>query len=269
MFRIKQTLVKIVDYAYKDSNVLEIYKKFYVEVSNKNLKSKHGDYTGSLHRIRIYNLYRKDAAIIVATIHELAHHIDYINRGKTNHDDNFYAVYKKLLYAAIDLEIFSIAEYMEAKKDAADSNKVREMLRYYKKTEITPSSTADSSNNTKLIIVKNCYELRFLLKKNGYFYNGINRTWEKETVNIANEIRFLNELAVEYEIRDINTMEFNVNRCIVAREGSYDIKEELRKQGFKWRKNERVWELEVPENSIEYVLEELKNTYKNVCFFIK
>lgn len=76
MIQLKNILCDLADYAYRDNPKLEQYKHFYIVVSNENRKSFHGDYNERIHRIRIFNAYRDDAAIIATTIHELTHHID-------------------------------------------------------------------------------------------------------------------------------------------------------------------------------------------------
>lgn len=82
MIKIKNILCDVLDYAYPDSDKLGEYKRFYVEMINETRKGFHGDYHGMTHHIRIYNLYRDDASIVVTTLHELAHHVDHVNRGE-------------------------------------------------------------------------------------------------------------------------------------------------------------------------------------------
>ncbi len=239
VLQIKYILNDLVQQTYKDSPRLAEYKKFYVEISEKVLKSKHGDYNIKLHRIRIFNLYRSDAAIAGTTIHELAHHIDNVNRGTTDHGKEFYAEYQKLLYMGLDMGLFSKGEFLAATKDAADSNKVTKMIETYQIKDIGYRAGQNK------ISVKNCYEQRETLKQRGYQWNKINKAWERNVTNmeIEQEIKFLNEIALKPEIGNATAISLNRKEHIVAGKGSYDIKEALKKEGFHFT-DKKKWEKE-------------------------
>ena len=240
MLQVRNVLCDILNYAYPKNDKLEKFKKFYVEMSNKNLKSKHGDYTLKTHHIRVFNLYRDDAAIIATTIHELAHHVDYVSRGTTNHDKEFYDVFKILLYAALDMKIFDTKDFLSANKDAADSNKIAKMISYYK-----PKETNYKKNKQK-IIVKNCYDIKDKLSKNDFKFNGVNKTWEKEVDkdNVENELLILSNSSATYEIIDANVISFDKKRYMYVKNGSYEIKDELSKMNFTWDGKRKVWKKE-------------------------
>lgn len=131
MIKIKNILCDVLDYAYPDSDKLGEYKRFYVEMINETRKGFHGDYHGMTHHIRIYNLYRDEASIVVTTLHELAHHVDHVNRGKLDHGKEFYAVYKQLLHTALNMHLFDKEQFINATRDASDSNKVAKMINDY------------------------------------------------------------------------------------------------------------------------------------------
>lgn len=247
MIQVKNILCDIIDNTYGKHPNTTMYKKFYIEISERNLKSRHGDYHPKYKKICIYNLYRDDAAIIATTIHELAHHVDFINRGTTNHDNEFYSVFKILLYSALDMKIFKIEDFLNANKDAADSNKITKMIEFYH-----PKETNYKKNITK-VVVKNCFDVKNKLKEQNYYYNAINKTWEKEIDNnsINNEISFLKELKVEYEIMDANTITFEKVRYMYIGEGSFEIKEKLKEFGFVFDGKSKSWKKEY--NEKEYV----------------
>lgn len=261
MITVKNALNDLVDYAYPHHEKLGEYKKFYVEISKENRKSVHGDYHTKTHHIRIFNLYRADAAIIATTIHELAHHIDYCNRHTTDHQKAFYKVYEHLLKTALDMRLFSRDEFCLAIADASDSNKVRRMIDSY-----VPQKT-DYKKDVSIISVKNAYRFKDNLKSSGYHYNKLDNSWEKETSNISSEIDFLNKLSyerdekIEYEIRD-NLLKFEKKNYILAQDGSYDIKDELKADGFFFSKNQKGWEKEGDEKE----LREYKQKYPNVSW---
>lgn len=245
MFQIKVILNDLVNYTYKNSSKLEEYQKFYIELSKKNLMSKHGDYQGKIHRIRIFNLYRADAAIVATTIHELAHHIDYVNRGKSDHGEEFYAEFKKLLYMGLNMGLFSKTEFLNATKDASDSNKIAKIIKDYQPVDVGYKS------NRKTIEVFNCYEQREILKEKGYGWNKINKAWEKEVceTDTAEETAFLEELGVKWNIRNTAAISFKRKNLILAGKGSYDIRDELKSDGFRFSENKK-WEKEGTEEEL-------------------
>ncbi len=132
MLQVKNILCDLVDYAYDDNNPKkDLYKKFYIEVSEQNKKSFHGDYNIKTHHIRIFNTYRDDASIIVTTIHELTHHIDNCNRGTSDHSKEFYTIFEHLLKTGLNMGLFSKEQFFAATADASDSKKVRKMIEDY------------------------------------------------------------------------------------------------------------------------------------------
>ena len=205
MLQIKHLLNSIVDNAYSGSKKIEDYKKFYVTMIDKDYKSKHGDYERKTHKIRVFNLYRDDNLIIVTTIHELAHHIDTVNRSMSNHDDQFYKVYKTLLYTSLDMGIFSKEEFKKAVSDSSDRNKVVKMIAGYKPHDI------GFKKGIKKVICHNAYYERNTLKDRGFTYNSVNRTWEKEVPEEELEeiTEMIEDLELKYEVTDANRYTFN------------------------------------------------------------
>lgn len=247
MFQIKKILNDLIDHTYKDSEKLEDYKRFYVEMSKKDLKSKHGDYCTKTHHIWIFNLYRSNAAITTTTIHELAHHIDFMNRGKTDHGLEFYTEYKKLLYRGLDMHLFSKEEFLSATRDASDSNKVAKMIKEYEPADIGYKS------DCRIIAVSGCYLQREQLKEAGYGWNKINRTWEKEITEaeMEKENEFLKGIGLMGQTKDAGAIAMNRKNHIIAGKGAHDFREELKKVGFyftdakKWMKQGDIEELEI------------------------
>lgn len=236
MLRIKNILNDIVDVAYKGSDKLEKYKKFYVEVSDKTLKSKHGDYNGKDKHIRIFNVQRDDTAIIVTTIHELAHHIDWVNRGFSDHSEAFYEVYRTLLFTALDMKLFNKYKFESTMKDASDSNKVSKIIKTY-----TPKD-AEYKKETTLFVVKGGYRFKEQLKNRKYMFNAINGTWEKEVskADRNDEIAFMKWYDIEYSEKAATAITFNKKEYIVAGKGSFERREELKQDGFQYDKK-RGW----------------------------
>lgn len=130
MLQVKNILCDLVDYAYKDNPKLENYKRFYIEVSEQNRNTVHGYYNERTHHIRIFNMYRDDAAIIATTIHELAHHIDTCNRGRYDHSKEFYTIFEHLLKTALNMGLFNKEQFFASTRDASDSNKIIKMTTF-------------------------------------------------------------------------------------------------------------------------------------------
>lgn len=173
-FQLKHILSDIVNYAYTDSPKLKAYKAFYVELNDKNLKSKLGDYNCSTQHIRIFRTgTSKPSSLIIVAIHELAHHIDNMNRGTSDHQSPFYAEYKKLLYAGLDLNLFTLEEYCKETTGLRDYNKVLRMIKDY-----TPAET-DYGKNQLRMNVHNAYAIKEDLKSRGYKYDSRTTDWYK------------------------------------------------------------------------------------------
>lgn len=238
MIKIKNILNDLIDYTYPNNENKEKYKKFYVEILDKNLKGRHGDYHPRTHAIRIFNLYRDDAAIMATTIHELTHHVEQIDLGSTGHQKTFYERFQVLLYKALDMKLFSKEEFLSATKDASDSNKIAKMI-----TDYVPKD-ADYKKDVKRIEVRNCFDKKDLLKQRGYKWNGINKVWEKEFSETQTEIVFLEAEALDYAIYEATDIAFRKQSCIIAKKGSYDYRYNLQADGFTFDAKKRAWKKE-------------------------
>ena len=261
MVKLKNILNDLIDYVYNDREKASTYKNFYVEVVNRNMRSKHGDYNSHSRHIRVFNLYRQDDAIIATTIHELAHHVDYINRGITDHQKEFYIVFKMLLYGALDMGLFSKELFLLATRDASDSNKIATMIAGY-----SPQSVSYKESK-RVVEVFNCFNIKDKLKENGYKFNSINKTWEKEVElrDACVEEKILNELSVDYKVKHVTDISFLGNRKIIATKGSFEHKELLKEDGFHYVKEKRWWE----KNGEYEDLKEYKEKYPEVIFSLE
>lgn len=240
MIKIKNILNDLASYVYKGNQKLDKYLRFYVEISQKNMKTYHGTYTLSKHRIEIFNLYRNDAAIVATTVHELAHHIDYCNRGTTDHSKEFYAVYQELLYGALDMKLFSKNEFLEANRDTSGGNKVVKMISGYHPQDV------GYKKDVQTIHVFNCFQLKEQLKERGYSWNPTNKCWEKEVpiADMSDEQKFLESARAEHEVNINNRIAFTQTSTLIAGKGSYERREELKAEGFYFKKENNGWKKE-------------------------
>ena len=203
MYRVKILLNDLVEYAYPHSPKQKAYKAFYVEYIDKEFKSKHGDYNTKNKHIRIFNLSRTEDQLVVTSIHELAHHINFVNDTSHSfepHGQEFYKVYKKLLFTALDMGLFNKWQFINATADANDSRKVKRMLEEYRPYPI------DYKKDMKLIQVFRAYEIRKNLQKHGYKYNSVLKSWEKETEKPLDEATFLDSIGADYKIVDARSI---------------------------------------------------------------
>lgn len=260
MIKIKNILCDVLDYAYADSDKLEQYKRVYVEMINECRKGFHGDYNGVKHYIRVFNLYRDDASIVATTLHELAHHVDYVNRGSTNHGKEFYEVFECLLHTALNMGLFDKEQFLNATRDASDSNKIAKMIADYIPEDIS------YKKDVVTIEVRNCYEKKDILKaRGGYTWNKVNKTWEKEVTGteLDDEKNFLKNEEFEFCINEHKSLQFTGKTCIIAGKGSYDVKDKLREEGFFYDAKKKCWKKEVDTKSLqEYVMK-----YPTVKFY--
>lgn len=203
MYRVKILLNDLVEYAYPHSPKQKAYKAFYVEYIDKEFKSKHGDYNTKNKHIRIFNLSRTEDQLVVTSIHELAHHINFVNDTSHSfepHGQEFYKVYKKLLFTALDMGLFNKWQFINVTADAGDSRKVKRMLEEYRPHPI------DYKKDMKLIQVFRAYEIRKNLQKHGYKYNSVLKSWEKETEKPLDEATFLDSIGADYKIVDARSI---------------------------------------------------------------
>lgn len=205
MLKLKYILNDIIDHAYTDDPKLPRYKSFYVEYLRKRLNTKNGDYNCKDHRLRIYTKGREDVQVLKTSIHELSHHIDYMRRGDSCHDEEFYSIYRRLLYAALDMGLFDRAAYRMSTKDSSDDTKVLKMLERYR-----PRKTEYKKGMVR-IRVRKAFKVREQLRERGYTYNAYDRTWEKETKGekaASLEERFLRRLGAEFCTEDARKLTF-------------------------------------------------------------
>lgn len=184
-FEVKSKLQSLIDCAYFDNPKRGLYKKFYYELNSKIMKSKAGDYDINRKKIRIFAVGTiNPTQLFIVSLHELAHHIDGINRHTSDHSAEFYAVYKQLLFTALDKKMITIDDIYEFQKgNTSDRNKVVEMLGDYRidvlSYDHTPKKPKDISDNIK-INVFNCFDVKERVKMAGYKWNPFFKCWTKD-----------------------------------------------------------------------------------------
>lgn len=264
MIKLKELLCDIVKQAYLE-NLNEKYLKFYIELSPKDSKSMHGFYRYKDRHIVIYNTYRDDEAILCTTVHELAHHVDFCNRGKSDHQKEFYEVYEKLLFTAMDMGIIHKEKFLLTNKDASDSNKIRKMMEKYH------PNTVDYKKDMVIISFTNCFEYKDYLKSKGYSYNSNTKAWEKEVADIDTEMKSLKPMpGIGFSVNKATEIHFNAGskskevkrnasggKVLIATGNTYEYRDALKNEGFKWDTRTKTWQYHILEDGDKERFEKL------------
>lgn len=231
----------IIDHAFrdKDEDTILKYKKVFIEVSNRELKSKNGDYDCRQKKIRIFNLSRDSKDCLRTSIHELAHHIDHVNRGESDHSDEFYAVYKELIKAAIEMKLVTKEQILSLERNSSDLNKLQKIVK-----ELNIDDYEDYKADKKMIQVKNCFSIKDKIKQNQYSWNGTSKLWEKE-VDINNLDAELEELYALIDKANVNVIDANVINfdCFsyILVKDSYEFKDQLKARGYYYDSKKKGW----------------------------
>lgn len=255
MYQLKQVLADIAGIAYPDNDKLERYQRFFVQFINKDLKSKHGDYHPTEKTIRVFNLYRNDSTILKTSIHELAHHVDFINRGKTDHSIFFYEVYKDLLYAALNMQLLTAEEILKDNVDSGDASKIKLFLEEYK-----PQSVEYKKDICK-ISVANAFPIKDKLFSRGYSFAKLSKLWEKEiNIDVLDvEKEFLDGIKAEYSVSNSAKQNIGAVGYIIVKKGSYEVKDILRANDFFFVKQQKVWKKKIQMTDYKAEIQRLHN----------
>lgn len=178
-YYVKSVLYDLIYYCYKEKvskKTLELYKEFKLELSPTVYSSFLGDYRKKDARIRLLGVgNRENDALVITLIHELSHHIDTINRGTSNHDNNFYKVHIELLFGTFDLNIMSYEEFMQCNTTAANDKKLKKLVQKRNYTYFD----VNYHSSEVWAIVPNAYPEKDFLKENEFKYNVFSKIWLK------------------------------------------------------------------------------------------
>lgn len=202
VYKIRNELQQLVSYAYPNetNSRLEQYKRFYLEFCSKVTKSKAGDYTPDKRRIRIFGVgLENPSRLLIVAIHELSHHIDFINRHSSDHSDEFYAIYKQLLFTALDRKIITIDDVYNYCSDGrtSDEKNVLNMLGNYRidpaQLNSSDGQQKENKNGFVSINVFDCFKVKERIKMAGYKWNVFYKCWSKQVPveNKDKEIAYL------------------------------------------------------------------------------
>jgi len=265
--RIKRILDSIIDEAYPHEDPVQMkrLKGYYIKILKKELKSSGGTYHPEGHRIDVYNPSLGGKFIARICIHELSHHIDLMLNGTTGHQKPFYEVYTKLIYASLDLGILKKEDFLGDSR-LREQNKVKKIIENY-----VPKKVKNKPAEKKIIKVYNAYRFREFLKRNGYKWNQLEETWDKE---LADDMEvFLLEGQGIYSERNnkepyyevcIQNLYVDAVIPIVAFGNTYDCREVLKEHGFRFDRETKNWVKKVPTSKLPENIRELRDEYRFV-----
>ncbi|EDT15821.1 hypothetical protein [Clostridium perfringens] len=266
-YRIYKTLCDVIDITYPDN---EKYKKFFLDIQNRELKTSHGDYNISNAHIRIFNLSRPYNSIIVTVIHEVSHHIDFCQRKETDHSRKFYDIYHNLLLGALSLGIINLEDI----KNIDDSAAPTQLTRYFGDIDTWYFKKKVYKEDINIIKVKNSFNIKEILKRRGYHYSKIEQCWYIELSNLElnNETTYLKSLIEEENIQVSSSIDLKIEAIYyVIVLNSYKHRELLKKRGYIFNGygiNKNSWNKKIKANMLKDELKVLnsldgvKVTYK-------
>jgi hypothetical protein len=182
-----------VTFTEKSNEKRKMYKTFNIELKDEPLKSRLGCYNIKTKTIEISGIkVQPRSNIFVTYLHELSHHIEMVEIGKTNHQQYFYEIHIRLLKKAIDLNVISVDDIINDNfGEAQNKNKIARYLGDYKR--IGNASISDYINTSffkylpetvnieKHILVKCPKEEKDKFKTRNYKWNKKNFSWEITT----------------------------------------------------------------------------------------
>lgn len=251
--RMKKILDDIIDVAYADlpeekRNQLKWYK-LYILPDEKARSS--GRYFPTQNKIEVYNPRLGAEHMAKCCIHELAHRTSCCINGFDEgggHGKNFYAEYRKLIYAALDMGILQ-EDTFNKDEWSSDQNKVRKIV-----SEYEPNPVDYIMDFPPIIKVYNSFNIKDSLREHGYKWNSIEMIWEKETDDTETEIAFLESIgASERTLGSENEKgkpSFTVDEFsllmspyayIEAKGNTYDAREALKAHGFFFVSKGKRW----------------------------
>lgn len=244
----------------------ERYKRYFIEIKG-NSKSIGGCYEKEKKKITLKNATSyTPVQVFFISLHELAHHIECIQRGATDHADGFYKIYKVLLYAAFDLEYLNKNDLYWYSENAhlSDGKKIFSYAAKYSKKQEPPLVESKA-----VISCYNSYLCKDALKGRGYIYNALDKCWIKEISlgeveaekNILKSIMPEKDIAVSSRFVDA----IRKYREIEVTGDTYSHRDELKERGYKysdgkWRK--RVIDADI-KNEVEFI-QQMKYVYSKL-----
>lgn len=227
---IKQTLDFLLDQTFSDSAK---YKKYFVSIQPKELKSKHGHYEEKEAKIVVYNLSRDHEHTLMTCLHELTHHIQLVNEGETDHESGFYTIYYQIIQTALSYGYLS-KKGIVSEVDSSDVQLLQELFGVVDGWPVEKKYV-----DGKIIFsVKTDKKFKEFLRLRGFNWYSLAQSWQKTCANRSEakvEWLALREKIPEKDITTKHTgkVEFLAYYYIGVRNG-FDFRKSLEELGFVW-----------------------------------
>ncbi|MFD1902851.1 hypothetical protein GQR36_27200 [Enterococcus termitis] len=229
--QLKELLLKIVALTFEK---VDYYKDFYLSITGKELKSKHGQYIYNERKIELFNLTRPPGAILIVALHEMTHHIEFMDLGESGHKKSFYERLHPLLLTALSLGLIDKRDIWASGDDSAD---LKNLEKYFGSLDYWKYEVQESAL-VRTLHVTNSYECRNLLNRRGYEWFPQAKAWEKEYPNeseAVNEKEVLQSLYPELEIKIMRPVDALFSfHYYLAVTGAFHVKEQLSQAGYMW-----------------------------------
>ncbi|MGG5319205.1 hypothetical protein [Enterococcus sp. AZ163] len=264
---LKRLFVGMLQETFKES---ESYSDFKVAIVSKEIKSKFGRYTPNDRMIEVFNLSRKSTSVLITGIHELAHHVEFMETGEKTHKKSFYSYYHQLLLTGLRLGLISVEDLKYSATDSPDLSKLEEWY-----GDIDSWKFSKKRDSEAYIVVFNCFNEKDDLKQRGYTYFPHNKSWRKKFQNVQEAEKerklllftlHLNELNIK--LGDLSTALFT-QQYTLAVHGAFSKKETLSKLGYGWEifNVKKAWVKRIFADQYEEEVRNLKEarlTFKNL-----
>lgn len=269
----KEIKEMLIDIATKAYNKKPPY--FILNIVTEERKTMNGQYWPLKKQIDIFNLSRPTQYVLCTTIHELVHHLDYCYNNNLAHDKSFYSVFKTLLEAAIKSGYLTY-DIIRQKCDSVD---IIQLEKYFGPITVEYDENYDNNKDKVLFKVLKSYEIRNKLSEMGYSYNGIEKNWYKKLSDsdVESEKDKILELSksVEFSVDTYRNLQINLFYYIIVTGDTFSCKDELKKQGYKFKGYgikgnawvKRIDAKDIDEENIS--IERLKRDYSEIKVKVK
>ena len=240
------------------------YKKFSIILKPIEQKTVLEKYNYETNKIEIYTLSRNSKQLILSALHGLAHHINYIDNNNINHNKKFYEIYADLVNICLIHNTLS-------KNDLKNNFRKDEyLLNIALKRKKRETKIINNIINNRYIFLENVYKKHEILKRNGFYWETIEKKWFKEfDKNDIDKIRMflkkeklLNKAIIEPKSKLTILPQYSIYLI-----GGFNFKKELKEKGYRWNKNEKKWEKNIL--SKNYIFEKKYAVLKKIKIEIK
>lgn len=243
--QMKDLLLRIVKLTFDD---VDMYKDFKLVITGKELKSKHGQYIFNERKIELFNLTRPPGAVLLTALHEVTHHIEFMDLGESGHKQTFYERFHPLILTSLSLGFIDTEDIVAVDKDTKDLENLEKYcgsMRYWK-YEVQETALV------RTLHVTNSYSCKNLLNRRNYKWFPQLKAWEKDYSNeeqAKNEQALLLSLYPELKIEIMRPIDALLSfHYYLAVTGGFDQKEAMRDAGYIWNGYgvKKAWVKKVP-----------------------